>query len=179
MITPHHTFNALLATCGARVLLLGGGWAVLVVLAAAVESLSGGRFPATVWVGCPPALRRALLAGLGVALASGPLTPTVHARTGPPPGEAGGTGTPLPVPTRPLGGLAQPDIVVRPGDSLWRLAAARADASAPASQVARSVVRLHRANREVIGADPDLIRPGQRLVVPGQPSRDHHHEETR
>ena len=35
----------------------------------------------------------------------------------------------------------------------------------------RSSHRLHRRNREVIGPDPDLIHPGQRLAVPPRPHR--------
>jgi hypothetical protein len=56
--------------------------------------------------------------------------------------------------------------VVRPGDMLWRLAEDRLPGSAPAQAVATLVERLHRRNRAVIGPDPDLIRPGEHLVVP-------------
>src|SRR5690606_21652028 len=56
--------------------------------------------------------------------------------------------------------------VVREGDTLWSLATdvlAGADATSP--DVAATVARIHRANRSVIGADPDLIVPGQRLTL--------------
>ena len=59
-------------------------------------------------------------------------------------------------------------IVVRPGDTLWRLAAVRLPARAHDAQVAALVAALHRRNRSVIGPDADVIRPGQRLVLPRQ-----------
>ena len=57
---------------------------------------------------------------------------------------------------------------MRPGECLWTIArshlpgAQRSDDAA----VADAVAAWHRVNREVVGADPDLIRPGQRLVPP-------------
>jgi nucleoid-associated protein YgaU len=58
--------------------------------------------------------------------------------------------------------------VVQAGDTLWAIADARLHRAAPA-EVARLVARIHRANRDVIGADPDLIEPGQRLALPALP----------
>lgn len=59
--------------------------------------------------------------------------------------------------------------VVRPGESLWSiaahaLAAAGRDASAPS--VAAAWPAWYRANEAVVGSDPDLIRPGQVLTTP-------------
>ena len=57
------------------------------------------------------------------------------------------------------------EVVVAPGDSLWSIAAAqRSEASA--ADLARDVATIHRENRAVIGADPDLILPGSRLEIP-------------
>jgi nucleoid-associated protein YgaU len=75
--------------------------------------------------------------------------------------------TPTPTPT-PTDRTRQ--VVVRPGDSLWSLAADHLPASAPAAAVARSWPRWYGANRAVIGADPDLLQPGQVLRVPAPPS---------
>lgn len=61
-------------------------------------------------------------------------------------------------------------VVVVPGDSLWLLAATRLGPAAPAAAVAESWPQWYRANRAVIGADPDLLRPGQVLRVPADPS---------
>ncbi|MET0997139.1 MAG: hypothetical protein ABWX73_00365, partial [Marmoricola sp.] len=101
-----HDFDRLLAT-GATWLLLGcGGWAVAICTAALVETVTGGRLHATTWVGCPPSLRRALLAALGVALAGLPtVTGAANAatRAGDGPSVTRATREPLPAPARPLG----------------------------------------------------------------------------
>ncbi len=60
--------------------------------------------------------------------------------------------------------------VVVPGDTLWDIAAAALatrDGSRPtAHRIARYWPVVYAANREVIGDDPDLIHPGQRLRIP-------------
>ena len=168
-------YDALLLALAAWVLIGCAAWAVLIGIAAVVETTSAGRLPATAWVGCPHSLRRLLLAGLGVALVgAGPLQSSATASTEAPP---------LPVPTRPAGtvqagthpadnqGGPRAGLVVRPGDSLWRIAEQRLHSSASTDEVAALVHRLHHRNRGVIGPDPDLIRPGQRLAVPPQPHR--------
>jgi LysM repeat protein len=53
-----------------------------------------------------------------------------------------------------------PRYIVRPGDSLSSIAAARA--------VRGGWQALYAANRRVIGPDPDVIHPGTVLVLPGQ-----------
>lgn len=60
---------------------------------------------------------------------------------------------------------------VRPGDTLWAIAS-DLTGNADATTVARRVHELHRANRSVVGDDPDLILPGQRLRV--RPTTDRH-----
>jgi nucleoid-associated protein YgaU len=77
-------------------------------------------------------------------------------------------GGPVPVPAL-SGEDASTSYRVERGDSLWRIAKATLiDRGLPAD--GRAVARLwpviHDANRDVIGADPDLIRPGQELVIP-------------
>lgn len=57
-------------------------------------------------------------------------------------------------------------VVVRPGDTLWALARAGLPPSRGDDEVAARVHEIHQANRTVIGPDPDLIRPGQRLRMP-------------
>jgi nucleoid-associated protein YgaU len=58
------------------------------------------------------------------------------------------------------------EVVVRRGDSLWDIAARHLGPDASAADVAVEWPRWHRANRAVIGADPDLLIPGQRLLPP-------------
>lgn len=58
------------------------------------------------------------------------------------------------------------EVVVRRGDSLWDIAARHLGPQADAAEVAREWPRWHQANRDLIGADPDLILPGQQLSPP-------------
>lgn len=57
-------------------------------------------------------------------------------------------------------------VVVRPGDTLWDIARRHLPAGATDAQVARAWPRWYAANRAVIGPDPDVIQPGQRLRAP-------------
>ncbi len=56
-------------------------------------------------------------------------------------------------------------VVVRAGDSLWRIARAALPDGAPDSVVAAAVARVYADNRHVIGDDPDLILPGEHLAI--------------
>lgn len=56
--------------------------------------------------------------------------------------------------------------VVRPGDTLWGVAAAHLPAGATEAEVAAEWPRWWAANRDVVGPDPDLIHPGQVLQRP-------------
>jgi len=62
------------------------------------------------------------------------------------------------------------DVVVRRGDSLWGIAARQLGADARPAAIAAQWPRWYAANRHVIGADPDVIHPGQRLRPPGHGS---------
>lgn len=62
------------------------------------------------------------------------------------------------------------DYVVRPGDSLWSIAARELGPAAGASAVARRWPAWWAENRATIGPDPGLVRPGQALVVPPRSS---------
>lgn len=62
--------------------------------------------------------------------------------------------------------------VVQRGDSLWSIAER---ALGPDADVAALVDHWHRtyaANRAVVGDDPDLIHPGQQLVLPTEPDHE-------
>jgi nucleoid-associated protein YgaU len=171
------SFGDLLVTGATWALVVGAAWAALIVSAAAVEVLSSGRLALTARLGCPAAARRALLAGLGIVLASGGAVVAGPVSAAPAPlGTRTGLG--LPVPARPTGSAyAVPPqrVEVRPGDCLWGLARERSRGTASEQDVARLVARTYRANRTIIGADPDLIRPGQRLHFPLQRQRTTHH----
>jgi hypothetical protein len=55
---------------------------------------------------------------------------------------------------------------VSPGDTLWDLAEQSLGPGAGPADVERRWRQVYAANRDVVGADPDLIRPGQRLLLP-------------
>jgi hypothetical protein len=56
---------------------------------------------------------------------------------------------------------------VRPGDCLWLLAARRLGPDASPAEVAAAWPRWYARNRTVIGADPNLLTPGELLHPPG------------
>ncbi len=85
----------------------------------------------------------------------------------------------LPVPDRPTRADAravarpsphpQPRVRVRPGDTLWAIAARHLRPDARVADVATAWPFWFRRNRRLIGPDPDLIHPGTRLRVPPRP----------
>ena len=73
------------------------------------------------------------------------------------------------MPARPVGADAPRParrIEVRAGDCLWDLARSQLPAGASPTQVAAVADATFRRNRVVIGDDPDLVKPGQQLVLP-------------
>ncbi|MET1021507.1 MAG: LysM domain-containing protein [Arthrobacter sp.] len=80
---------------------------------------------------------------------------------------------PGPLTGRPLR-LQQPggegtEVTVRPGDSLWSLSADRLGPFASDVDIAMDWPLLYQANRDVIGANPHFLRPGQVLRIPPGP----------
>lgn len=79
----------------------------------------------------------------------------------------------LPMPDRAVGpahhrhAAGPRTVVVEPGDCLWHLAAADLPPDAGADEIAARWHAIYARNRTLIGADPNLIQPGQRLVLPG------------
>jgi nucleoid-associated protein YgaU len=168
---PATSFDHLLLGLAQWVLVGCGAWACLILVAALIEAGTRGRVVATSWVATPPAVRRLLLAGLGVALASGapgPVSAAIIGGPGPRPAPMvpPGSSVTLPVPARPVGPAAPQAVVVRPGDTLWKLAASALPERATDAEIASATHRWYARNHRVIGPDPDLIRPGQRLRPP-------------
>ena len=62
-------------------------------------------------------------------------------------------------------------LVVRPGDSLWSLTARQLGPRATAARIAAAWPRLYAENRGAIGANPNLIHPGQQLLPPAPEER--------
>jgi resuscitation-promoting factor RpfA len=67
------------------------------------------------------------------------------------------------------GAMADEAVVVRRGDTLWDIAASTLPSGASDAQIAVEWPRWYAANAAVIGANPDHIEPGMRLVPPGTP----------
>lgn len=63
----------------------------------------------------------------------------------------------------------QDRVVVLRGDSLWSIAARHLGHGATAAQITAEWHRWLATNRDVIGADPNLILPGQELLRPASP----------
>ncbi|MFS0700864.1 LysM peptidoglycan-binding domain-containing protein [Cellulomonas sp. 179-A 4D5 NHS] len=72
-----------------------------------------------------------------------------------------------PVGTAAPGAASASTVVVVTGDSLWGIAQRALGADATDQEVAAEWPRWYAANADVIGADPDLVVPGQVLRVPG------------
>lgn len=138
---------------------------------------------------CPALARGAVVTVLGLTAGTA-VTGTAVAHTGhvAPASSSSGpapAGLPLaglPLPDRAVGAgpatavpraavVSRPrEVVVRPGDSLWSIAADLLGPGADDAEVTAAWHRLHAANRARVG-DPDLIRPGQRLLVPEPDAR--------
>ena len=123
--------------------------------------------------GVPAGLRRAVLLLCGLTTLAALAAPATAADPRP---DHGGTLAGLPFPDRATGPAAAPEprpaprpepattYTVRPGDSLWSIARTTGPGTGD-DALAREVARLYAVNRAAIGPDPDLIRPGQRLVT--------------
>ena len=166
-------FDTALTRGALAALALAAAWAVLVVAAVALEARTAGRVRLAERTGCPPVVRWWLL-GLFVALLAG-VSPAEASDSGSQtgPGTIGPAldGLPLPgrtaAPPPPARRLA--NVIIEPGDSLWQIARARLPGATDAA-VSHAVAATYAANRRSIGPDPDLVRPGQRLVFPSPPT---------
>lgn len=184
-------FDALVVRGCAVAALLAATWLWAVTCAVALPA-ARGRTSASV-PGVPDPVRRLVLlaCGLacGVALAGTVSGPAGAAGPAPVPDgrhqPAGLAGLPLPDRATGVAPDAVPAVglwrwgpsthtmaagrqvvVVRPGDTLWDLAARRLPPGAGAAEITACWHRIHEINRRVIGDDPDLIHPDQRLRLP-------------
>jgi nucleoid-associated protein YgaU len=58
------------------------------------------------------------------------------------------------------------EVTVRPGDSLWLIAAHRLGPNASTAEIAAEWPRWYAANQAQIGPDPGELVPGQQLTAP-------------
>lgn len=137
-------------------------WWIVALLIAVVDRRTAARF-------APPLLRALLLVG-AVTITTGP----AHAHQATPVGSLDGlrlpdrptTAAPVTMAVTPSTSAGDRPHVVKEGDCLWSIVRDRSPA-ADAERISSDVAAWHVNNRDVIGPDPDLIQPGQRLVPPG------------
>lgn len=111
----------------------------------------------------PPAGARVL--GATTAGPTGPPSPASL----PQPASAPPAGAPAPAtapPASPTSTATGATVVVEAGDTLWGIAARHLGPDATDAQIADAWPRWYEANASVIGADPDVVQPGQLLQVP-------------
>ncbi|WP_161962544.1 LysM peptidoglycan-binding domain-containing protein [Nocardioides speluncae] len=154
-------------------------WFWLVSSAVVIEAASGSAPRLGGGVPCPAYLRRLLLGCCGAALAGGLSAPGFAVPVDIDSGRTDRTvigGLPLPdratsdqaweaapMPAHPR---HPSSVLVQPGDSLWQIAERHLPAAASDAVVGERVHQLYAANRDLIGADPDLIHPGLHLELP-------------
>ncbi|GAA3514089.1 hypothetical protein GCM10022234_06160 [Aeromicrobium panaciterrae] len=112
----------------------------------------------------PRMLRRALFVGAVGSLAVAPAQADRGSSTTTPAALHSLDG--LRLPDRPVTSPSIHTVVVRPGDTLWAIAARSLPPGASNAEIAHACDRWYAANRAVIGDDPDLIHPSQHLTPP-------------
>jgi nucleoid-associated protein YgaU len=149
------------------------GWLTFAAIACVLGTVPGlaGRVGAAV-ARCvaPIAMRRAIEAALGLSVVALPVAAPLAAladdghsvRTWSPPS----LDRPVAVSTIGPHPTAPDNYVVRPGDCLWSIARGHLARQASNHDIASAWPRWYAANRRVIGPDPALLHPGQRLAVP-------------
>jgi hypothetical protein len=168
--------DRVLSEVAACVLLACLAWAWFALTVTVAEAWRG--VPRRCRCGAPDGVRRLVLAACGVAVMSAGTSPALATAA---PGHQDRfprlhgapllTGLPLPeravAPRRTHHREPDPQVVVvRPGDSLWVIARRELPPGATDADVIDRWHAIYAANRAVIGADPDLVRPGQRLLLP-------------
>ena len=173
-------------TLASALLWLVALWVACGLAAIAVSQLPGrlGRWGQAVAARVTPAaLRRVVVTAAGTSILLSPAAAVAAPATAnpPPPNTAVSVLPPLgwPLDPDPAVGAGQDSpppgaraphtgdrVTVRPGDSLWSIAAGRLGSRPSAARIQAEWPRWYAANRRVIGADPNLLRPGASLAAP-------------
>ncbi|HJQ44090.1 MAG TPA: LysM domain-containing protein [Jatrophihabitantaceae bacterium] len=178
--TARGTDAAIADLCGGLIW-LGGAWlAVLfvLVLCCAAPGALGGAACRGLDAVAPRLIVRVVATVAGGAVAAAPASATAVPSSGtgvaPPVVPATASLAPLVPPVLPMSPAAasgRSAVVVRSGDTLWAIARDHLARDAGPAEVSCAVARWHAANRAVLGADADLILPGQHLLPPSQPEQ--------
>jgi len=189
-----------IASLAGAVLWLTALWLAFALLLVVTSTLPGQLGRAVAAVGAlavPASMRRLLLGTASVAIVVAPAVAATPAFAAPaPPSPSAATAPAVVWPTDPSREAAEParsaptapahsvtnrapqapqahsTVTVAPGDNLWSIAARSLGPHPTAEQIASAWPRWHEANRSVIGDDPNLIVPGQRLSGPTEPPPD-------
>ncbi len=166
-------FDSALAALASLLLVAISAWILSCVALAFLASRTGVALRLSRAI-TPRFLRRALFLGAAGALAIGPAMAgsTGQGPQGQDQGSVSRVLDGLRLPDRPMG--LQPRHVltapatytVKPGDTLWAIAARDLDPTTSPMEIAAAMLRWYAANRSLIGADPNLIFPGQQLNRP-------------
>jgi hypothetical protein len=167
-LAPAARFDEVLVRACAVIGLVVAAWLWVVTTAVVLEARRGrSQVPVPV----PAVVRRLLLAACGVAVVAGLATPAGAAPHGDAPQTAVAVVADalagLPLPDRPHGRAAEPEpapepeVIVRAGDTLWGLAEDHLGSGDRWPEI-------YALNRAVVGADPDVIQPAQRLRLPAK-----------
>lgn len=168
--TDPRGFAELAASACALALVACWAWLALGTVTVAVQALRAPASPSRQALRWVPGLLRVLVPVLlGAVVTAAPSSASTEGgatSASTPIGAAGSTLADLPLPDRlPTPGPDRRTVLVRPGDTLWGIAARLLPASAPPAAVDRGWRRIARANAARL-PDPDLIQPGTRLRIP-------------
>ena len=173
LVAPASDLAGLVRGLAAAALVACGAWWWAATTAVLVHAARGN---AGCPRGCPRGLHRLVMAAVGLGLAGGLGAPAVA---------DGEVATPSAQRIHPVGGLPYPDRaelpthaasalvplqgsrhVVRPGDTLWAIAADELSPTATPAAIQARWQETYRLNQAVIGPDPDLLLPGISLELP-------------
>jgi len=112
--------------------------------------------PSTAVPGSPPP------SASGPAASASTADPRKSANPAAPPAVTPTPGTATPTPG--TGTATEGSVTVKPGDTLWAIAAGHLPSDATDAEIDIAWRAWYAANDELIGADPDLIIPGQHLL---------------
>ncbi|GAA3540637.1 LysM peptidoglycan-binding domain-containing protein [Nocardioides daeguensis] len=172
LVTPGPAFADALVQLCALCALVAGAFVWLAATDVARCVLRPGSAPRVRPVG---PLRLALLAACGVSVLAGTAPAHAAAAGGDTPVGSGASLSAealagLPLPDRPDDPLQDSPTLttttVALGDSVWTVAARQLGPKASQAAVASYWLRVLALNADTLGADPDLVRPGQTLRLP-------------
>lgn len=174
-------FDDLLTWLAALVLAGCVGW-LWFLTSYVVASAYRGHDPSRPVRGCPTTVSRLVLGACGVALvgslaAPAQAVPTTVNEDAPAPASSRVLAG-LPLPERPVSdsrdrpvsdpaGRQRRRVTVRAGDTLWGIARDSLPERATDAGISARWQQIYRANRAVVGTDPDLVHPGLSLRLPG------------